>query len=95
MLEAKEAVTAERSLNAAEVRGRRRYYYGFTAPMLVTHIRLLERCIYDVIHKNLAMLNMSYFMFDLKQLNESLGLQLEHSLIAYAKESEAMGLRHG
>jgi hypothetical protein len=41
------------------------------------------RAIYDVIHEDLLSLNLSYFMFDLKRLNDSLGIQFEYTQIAY------------
>jgi hypothetical protein len=40
----------------------------------------LEQAIYDVIHEHMRSLNLSYFMFDLKRLNASLGIQFEYWL---------------
>jgi hypothetical protein len=56
---------------------------GYTAPLLATEVRILERAIYNVIHKNLPSVNLSFFMFELKQLNESLAVQLEYTLKAF------------
>src|SRR5664280_1089744 len=75
--------TQPSTIDAAELRGAKRYQFGYTSPLLATHVRLLERAIYDVIHEQLLSLNLSYFMFDLKRLNDSLGVQLEHSLKAF------------
>jgi hypothetical protein len=73
--------TAKTIIQGAEVRAKR-YLQGYTIPMLGTHARLVGRAIYDVIHENLLSLNLSYFMFDLKRLNDSLGIQLEYTQIA-------------
>jgi ActR/RegA family two-component response regulator len=70
-------------IRAAELRGEKRYRQGYTIPMLATGARLLETAIYDVIHENLLSINLSYFVFDLKRLNETLGLQLELALQSY------------
>ena len=75
--------TQPTTIDAAGLRGAKRYQFGYTSPLLATHVRLLERAIYDVIHEQLLSLNLSYFMFDLKRLNDSLGVQLEHSLKAF------------
>jgi CheY-like chemotaxis protein len=83
MLESGSAEILQSTLHGAEMRGRKRYKLGYTAPMLATHVRILEKAIYDVIHKNLASVNLSFFMFELKQLNESLAVQLEHTIKAY------------
>jgi response regulator RpfG family c-di-GMP phosphodiesterase len=83
MLESGSAEMLQSTLHGAEQRGRKRYQLGYTAPLLAAHVRILERAIYDVIHKNLSSVNLSFFMFELKQLNESLAIQLEHTLRAY------------
>jgi ActR/RegA family two-component response regulator len=75
----------ERLIQGATMRGTRRYQLGYTLPLLATYVRLLERAIYDVIHEHMRSLNLSYFMFDLKRLNDTLGLQLEHTLMAFLK----------
>jgi CheY-like chemotaxis protein len=84
MLESTEPEQArERLMQGAIVRGTRRYQLGYTLPLLVTYVRLLERAIYDVVHEHMLTLNLSYFMFDLKRLNDTLGLQLEFTQIAF------------
>jgi ActR/RegA family two-component response regulator len=73
----------------AAQRGRKQQQLGYTASLLATHTRLLKRAIYDVIHRNLSSLNLSYFMYDLKRLSEDLDLQLEHSLQAFLDAEHA------
>ncbi len=75
--------TQPSTMHASQLRGIRQHQLGYTIPLVATHVRLVERAVYDVIQENLKSLNLSYFMFDMKQLNDSLGLQLEHSIMAY------------
>lgn len=83
LLELSSPETLPATLRGAEQRGRKRYLLGYTVPLLATHVRLLGRAIHDVVHKNLSSVNLSFFMVELRQLNDSLGLQLEHTLKAY------------
>lgn len=87
MLESGSAELLQSTLRGAEQRGRKRYQLGYTVPLLAAHVRILEKAIYDVIHKNLPSVNLSFFMFELKQLNESLAIQLEYTLKAYLEVS--------
>jgi DNA-binding response OmpR family regulator len=84
--------TPPSTMHASQLRGIRQHQLGYTIPLLATHVRLVERAIYDVIHENLKSLNLSYFMFDMKRLNDSLGLQLEHSLKAFLDAEYPAGL---
>jgi YesN/AraC family two-component response regulator len=65
-----------------------RFEQGYTIPLLATHVRLVERAIFNVIHENLASLNLSHFMFDLKRMHDSMGIQLEHTLVAFLEVQE-------
>jgi ActR/RegA family two-component response regulator len=92
MLESPEPEQAARDfIEGAAMRGARRYQLGYTIPLLATHVRLLEDAIYDVVHEHMLTLNLSYFMLDLKRLNNSLGLYLEHTQIAYLKAQQRIG----
>jgi DNA-binding response OmpR family regulator len=75
------------AIESAQVKVAKRNRQGYTAPLLVRHVRLLEQAIYDVIHEHLLSLNLSYFMFDLKRLSAALIIQLEHALLSFL-ESE-------
>lgn len=77
-------------IQGATVRGQRRYHQGYTIPLLATYVRLLERAIYDVIHQQMLTLNLSYLMFDLKRLNDALGLQLEYMQVAFLEAERRM-----
>ena len=77
------------------MRGVKRYQQGYTIPLLAAHVRLLEQAIYDVIHEHMRSLNLSYFMFDLKRLNASLGIQLEHTQLAFLSVEQRIGKQAG
>jgi DNA-binding response OmpR family regulator len=96
MLELAEPEQAARDfIEDAAMLGARRYQQGYTLPLLAVHVRLLEQAIYDVIHEHMRSLNLSYFMFDLKRLNNLLGIQLEHSQIAYLKAEQRIDHQTG
>ncbi len=89
MLESAEPEQATKDFIEGEsMRGARRYQLGYTIPLLAAHVRLLEDAIYGVIHEHLLSLDLSYFMLDLKRVNNSLGLYLEHTQIAYLKAEQ-------
>ena len=90
MLESAEPTrTLPSTRHAAQLNGIRLRELGYTLPLLATHVRLVGRAVNDVIHENLMSLNLSYFMFDVKRLHDSLGLQLEHSLNAFVATEHA------
>jgi ActR/RegA family two-component response regulator len=94
LLEAEDSTEIEKViLHDAELQGMRRYQHGYTLPLLAAYMRYLERAILDVIHDYLHSLDPDYFMFDLKRLHTSLGLQLEHMLIGYLDTEEKAGRR--
>ena len=82
---------AKEAIESSKMRGLKRYQQGFTIPLLAIHVRLLEQAIYDVIHEHMRSLNLSHFMFDLKRLNNILGIQLEHMQIACLKAEQRIG----
>jgi ActR/RegA family two-component response regulator len=83
----------ERLIQGAALRGTKRYQLGYTLPLLATYVRALERAIYDVVHEHMRSLNLSYFMFDLKRLNDTLGLQLEFTQMAFQNVEQRIGRR--
>ncbi len=89
MLESNEPEQAENYfIQDAIARGAERYKQGYTLSQLASYVRVVEHAIYDVIHEHMLSINLSYFMFDLKRLNDSLGIQLEHALMAYDEERQ-------
>jgi DNA-binding response OmpR family regulator len=75
-------------VHSAKMRGFKQYRQGYSIPLLAAQIRFLEQAIYEVLHEHLRSLNLSYFMFDLKRLNTSLGMQLEHTQLAFLNVEE-------
>jgi ActR/RegA family two-component response regulator len=73
----------KKALKAAAVRGETRRQQGYNVTMLIENIRLFERIVFDTVHENLLALNLSYLMVDLKRLNDSLGLQLQATVVAF------------
>lgn len=86
---------AAEAIQNAKMRGIKRYRQGYTIPLLATHVRLLEQAIYDVIHENMRSLNLSNFMIDLKRLNANLGIQLEHTQLAFLNVEQRIGHQSG
>ena len=93
MLESGEpsSTDGETQYPSAKMHGAKRYQHGYTVTLLAVHARLLEQAIYDVIHEHLRSLNLSYLMFDLKRLNSLLGIQLEHTLLAFLSVEKRSG----
>jgi ActR/RegA family two-component response regulator len=65
------------SLPAAAKTGEERHLQQYPIALLAVNARLLQGVIYDIIHENLLLINLSFLMLDLKQLNEILSLQAE------------------
>jgi DNA-binding response OmpR family regulator len=86
---------AKEAIQSAKMRGVTQYQQGYTIPLLAIHVRLLEQAIYDVIHEHMRSLNLSYFMFDLMRINANLGIQLEHTLLAYLNVEQRIGHQSG
>jgi ActR/RegA family two-component response regulator len=93
MLEASDPYEIEQVLlRQAELLGMRRYHQGYTVPLVASYMRHVERAIFDVIHDRLSSLDESHYYFDLKRINCSLAMQLEHALQAFL-EAEQNGER--
>jgi ActR/RegA family two-component response regulator len=78
-------------LRDAALQGMKRYQLGYTIPLLAAYMRHLEHAILDVVHDHLSSLDLRHFMFDLKRLEASLGLQLETTLQAFQDAAEQDG----
>jgi CheY-like chemotaxis protein len=80
-------------VHSAKMRGFKQYRMGYTIPLVAAHIRFVEQAIYEVLHEQMRSLNLSYFMFDLKRLNTSLGIQLEYTQLAFLNVEEQIESR--
>jgi len=71
------------ALPAAAKTGKERQAQEYPIALLAVNARLLQGVIYDIIHENLLVINLSYLMPDLKRLNEILSLQNEEIFKRY------------
>jgi len=71
------------ALPAATKTGEEREMQQYPIALLAVNARLLQGVIYDVIHENLLLINLSYMLPDLKRLNEILSLQAEEITRTY------------
>lgn len=65
-----------------------RHRQGFPIPLLIRHVRLLENAIFDFSGENLLVLDLSYFLTDLKRVNQTLLLLLEYFMKAFQELDE-------
>jgi len=95
MLEANSSEEIDQAiLRQAELLGVRRYQQGYSIPLVVASARYLQRALLDVIHENVASLDETHLVFDIKRLQSSLGLQLEHAILGYQEAAETGGQIH-
>jgi DNA-binding response OmpR family regulator len=80
----------EEAMAAAALRGTLRRQQGYDLAMLVENIRLFGRVIFDMVHDNLLSINLSYLMVDMKRLNDSLGLQLQRTILQFVEGEEGV-----
>lgn len=89
-LESSECAAAQNGIVRADAFQREKLHeQGYTIPMLIAGMRLLEEAMYDVVHENLLAMNLSYLMYDLKRLNRGVSLQLEHTVQLYQQVAAA------
>ena len=75
--------SSEAGLEASQHRGWLRQEQGYTVPMLIDSMRLLERAIFEFVYHHMLALNLSFLVMDLARLNDCLALQLKVSVIAF------------
>jgi YesN/AraC family two-component response regulator len=75
--------SSHKLMQAARLRGQLWHEQGYTIPLLVENVRLLEKAIFEIIHENMLSLDLSFLMLDLARLNDTMVLQLKASLAAY------------
>jgi hypothetical protein len=76
------------AMQAARLRGQVWHDQGYTIPLLVEHVRVLEKAILEFIHEHMLALDLSFLMLDLELLNDSLALQLKASLTAFLEAEQ-------
>ena len=93
MLESDNGEHEKEAIHTARIQGLRRYQNGYTIPLLVAQLRFEEQAIYEVIQEHLLSLNLSYFLFDLKRLNNRLFIQLENMQSAFLEAENRISQR--
>jgi hypothetical protein len=79
---------AENAMQAARSRGQVWHEQGYTIPLLVEHVRVLEKTIFEFIHEHLLTLDLSFLMLDVELLNDSMALQLKASLTTFLEADQ-------
>ena len=72
-----------KSLASATMRGHMRRLQGYSIPMIIASLRLLENVIYEVLGENLLALDISHVISDIRLLSNSLALQLQETARAH------------
>ena len=65
------------------MRGHMRRLQGYSIPMIIASLRLLENVIYEVVGENLLALDISHVISDIRRLSNNLALQLQETARAY------------
>ena len=73
-------ITAESAKSAAMQHGKERARQGYSIPLVVVEMRLLQRVVSSVLQLNLIRMDLSTVIADMMQVGESLQEQLEFSI---------------
>ena len=69
--------------DAAKAHGRERARQGYTIPLIVIEMRLLQRVLSHVLQRNLIRMDLSTVIADMMMVGESLQEQMEYSIRGY------------
>jgi YesN/AraC family two-component response regulator len=72
--------TSAAAKNAAAIHGKERARQGYSIPLIVIEMRLLQRVLSSVLQRNLIRMDLSTVIGDIIQIGESLQEQLEFSI---------------
>jgi len=75
--------SSKKSMDSAAMRGHMRRLQGYSIPLIIASLRLLENVIYEVVGENLLALDISRVISDIRQLNDNLARQLQETTRAY------------
>jgi YesN/AraC family two-component response regulator len=79
--------TTQGAKTAAAKHGRERARQGYTIPLIVIEMRLLQRVLSTVLQRNLIRMDLSTVIGDMIQIGESLQEQLEFSIRGFQQSS--------
>jgi CheY-like chemotaxis protein len=74
---------ATKSMDSAAMCGHLRRLQGYSIPLIIASLRLLENVIYEVVGENLLALDISHVISDIRRLNDNLVRQLQETAKAY------------
>jgi len=74
---------SEETTSAARAHGIMRHKQGFTVPLLIRETRLLDQTISRCVQTNLLAIDISHLISDMIAVNETIQIQLEHSVAAF------------
>jgi YesN/AraC family two-component response regulator len=75
--------TTQMGKEAAKMHGRERARQGYTIPLIVIEMRLLQRILSHVLQRNLIRMDLSTVIADMMMVGESLQEQMEYSIRGY------------
>ena len=79
--------TTDAGKTAATEHGKQRVRQGYTIPLIVIEMRLLQRVLSFILQRNLIRMDLSTVIGDMLQVGESLQEQLEFSIRGFQKSS--------
>jgi hypothetical protein len=79
--------TSARGKAAAAKHGKERASQGYTIPLIVIEMRLLQRVLSFVLQRNLIRMDLSTVIRDMMEVGESLHEQLEFSIRGFQQSS--------
>jgi two-component system response regulator RegA len=85
---------AEKRKQAAEQHGTIRYHQGYSIPMLITEARLLQNLIAECVQHNFLMIDLSNLMPDIIKMSDTVSMELEQSVRAFAALQGWRSRRH-
>jgi DNA-binding response OmpR family regulator len=80
--------TFGKSMHSATMRGHIQRLQGYSIPLVIASLRVLENVVYEIIGENLLALDVSFVISDIRQLNNNLALQLQETARAYEAAEE-------
>jgi ActR/RegA family two-component response regulator len=82
-----EEETTQMGKEAAKSHGRERARQGYTIPLIVIEMRLLQRILSHVLQRNLIRMDLSTVTADMMMVGESLQEQMEYSIRGYQQSA--------
>ena len=82
----------DRASPAAVAHGQRRYYQGYTAPMIVQESRILQVCVFETIQRNLDTVDFTSVLKDVMIIADEADSQLKQSIGSFLTMQRAVAM---